>query len=252
MRFDITLVDGLSFELTLNDNVGLSESFFNVSQLMLDVSGYVTLYTGVFAAGGAFYPEHGGQIFVEDGGIILEGVVQGQDRGEDFVVNLYEGYRLPGYVGVDRRDRCQSVSLVQHFVMGHYVLGHLPNGALRFGEIDDLVLDDGEVFRGRHGENPRQSLRFAGIYRSDTSMSVGAAQYLSMQHANQLSVRSVFSRSRHLVQAVVADGPGADNPVLLGTCVLPVDCGGHMGILTYRMIAIKQPVIHRVDGSRQR
>ena len=60
-----------------------------------------------------------------------------------------------GYVGVGRRDRCQGVSLVQYLFMGHYVLGHLAGGALRFGEIDNLVLDDGEVFGRGYGEHPR-------------------------------------------------------------------------------------------------
>ena len=41
-------------------------------------------------------------------------------------------------------------------------------------------------------------------------------QYLSVQHACQLSVRSVFSRSRHLVHAVVADGPGTYDVILTG------------------------------------
>ena len=82
-------------------------------------------------------------------------------------------------------------------------------------------------------------------------MSVGTAQYLSVQHACQLSVRSVFSRSRHLVQAVVADRPGADNPVSLGACVLPVDCGGHVRILTSGMAGMKHPGALSVDVSRQ-
>ena len=81
MRLDITLVHGLRLELPLYDDVGFREPLFNVSQLMLDVSRYVPLDTGVFAAGGAIHPEHGGQGVVEDGRIFFEGVVQGQDRG---------------------------------------------------------------------------------------------------------------------------------------------------------------------------
>ena len=66
-----------------------------------------------------------------------------------------------------------------------------------------------------------------------------------------MSVRSVFSRSRHLVHAVVADRPGADNPVSLGACVLPVDCGGHVRIPTSGMAGMKHPGALWVDVSRQ-
>ena len=75
-------------------------------------------------------------------------------------------------------------------------------------------------------------------------MSVGTAQYLSVQHAIQSSSSYVFSLARYLVQTIVPEGFGIKNPVLLGACGLQVDRGGSVGILTYGMVGVKQPGAH--------
>ena len=81
-------------------------------------------------------------------------------------------------------------------------------------------------------------------------MSVGTAQYLSVQHAIQSSSSYVFSLARYLVQTIVPDGLGIKNPVLLGACGLQVDRGGRGGILTYGTVGVKQPDAHRGDVAR--
>ena len=75
-------------------------------------------------------------------------------------------------------------------------------------------------------------------------MSVGTAQYFSVQHAIQSSSSYAFSLARYLVQTIVPDGLGIKNPVLLGACGLQVDRGGRVGILTYGMVGVKQPGAH--------
>ena len=111
--FDVSLVDRLGLELTLDYHVGLGKALLDVAQLVLDVAGDVALDPGVLAPGEAGHPEMGSHVVVEDGGVVVQGVVQGQHGGQHFVVHFDELGRLVGDVGVDGGYRGDGVALVE-------------------------------------------------------------------------------------------------------------------------------------------
>ena len=214
MGLDVTLVHRLGFELPLHDYVGLGEPLFYVAQLVLNVARHVALNTGIIPSAEPLHFEHSGQVFVEQGRIGLEGVVEGEDRGKNFVVHLDQAHGLFRDVRVGRRHRRQSVAFVQYLVVGHHVLRHQADVALGLRQVHDLVFNNGKVLGGSNSKHPRQGLGFAGINGPDAGMSMGAAQDLAVQHPRQLSIRTVLRRAGHLLQTVVADGPGANYLVL--------------------------------------
>ena len=145
MGLDVALVNGLGLELPLDDYVRLGKSLLHVAQPVLYVPRYVSLHAGVLAPAEPLHPEHGGQVVVQDGGVLLERVVEGQHRRQDFVVHFDQVQCQLGDVGADRGHGRHRVALVQGFVVGHDVLRHEPRRALGFGEVYDLVFDDREV-----------------------------------------------------------------------------------------------------------
>src|SRR5215472_7445342 len=64
---------------------------------------------------------------------------------------------------------------------------------------------------GPHAGHPQSPLR---VYRFDPRMRMGAAQDFAVQHRGRAVISAVFGASDHLVDAVVADRPGADYFVL--------------------------------------
>ena len=142
---DVTLVHRASVILALQDYVRLAEPPLHVAQLVLDVAGDVAPRAGVLAAGEAFLLEVGGQGLVNNRRVGPHGVFEGQHRLQHFVVDVDQGQRLLGDVRAGGGHGGDGVSLVQRLLVGHHVLGHQPHVALRFRQVDDLVLDDGKV-----------------------------------------------------------------------------------------------------------
>ena len=136
-----------------------------------------------------------------------------------------QGQALFGDVGAGGHHGGHGVALIQGLLVGHYVFSHQTHIALGLGEVDDLVLDDGEVLRGDRAHNAGKSLGTAGVYGADAGMGVGAAQYLAVQHPGQLDVGAVLGCTSHLVNTVVADWPSADDLVLAAGALLG---GGHL------------------------
>ena len=248
MGLDVALVNGLRLEFPLDDYVRLGEPLFNnVAQPVLDVPRYVSLHAGVLAPAEPLHPEHGGQVVVEYGSILFERIMERQHRRQDLVVHFDQVQRLLGDVGAGSGDGRHRVALVQGLVVGHDVLRHEPRGALGFGEVDDLVFDDREVPGGRHRDHTWQRLGLAGVYRADAGVGVGAAQDLAVDHAGYLGIGAVLGRPRHLLQPVVTDGPGPNDPVLPGACFLSFACSSHVSVLTFgRMAEIVVSAVRRL------
>ena len=144
------------------------------------------------AAGEPFALEVGAKGFVDYRGVGAHGVVQGQDRLQDFVVDVDEGEGLLGDVGADGGDGGDGVALVEGFLMGHYVFGHEADVALGFGQVDDLILDDGEVLGGDYGQDAGQGFGAGGVDAADAGVGVGAAEDFAVDHSGKLDVGAVF------------------------------------------------------------
>ena len=151
---DVTLVDRLGLELPLDDDVGLGEPLLDVAQLVLNVAGDVALDPGVLAPGEAGHPEVGGHLVVEDGSVVIQSVVQGQHRGQHFVVHFDELGRLVRHVGVDGGHRRDGVALVEDLFPGHDVLGHHSGIGHKLGEVYGAGIDQGEVQRRGNRGHP--------------------------------------------------------------------------------------------------
>ena len=87
---DITLVNGLGFELALDHNVGFTEPLLNVADLVLDVAGHVALDAGIVAAGKTLLPEVGGHVVVDQRGVFGHRLAPGEHRGQNLVIDLHQ------------------------------------------------------------------------------------------------------------------------------------------------------------------
>ena len=65
------------------------ETLLHIAYLVLKVSSDVALLTRILSRALAIYPEAGGHIFVQEGGIFLHGITPAQDGGQDLVVYFY-------------------------------------------------------------------------------------------------------------------------------------------------------------------
>ena len=194
---------------------------------MLNVSGNVPSNPGVLSPGEPLHSEVGGHDFVQDGGVIFQGVVQRHRRGQDLVVHLYQAGRLLGNVGAYGSHSGHSVALEESLLPRHHVLGHQAGIAQHLGEVDGLGVDQGEVQRRRHRGNTGKGLGLAGIYGTNAGVGVGTAQDFAVEHSRQLGVRAVLGGPGDLFQAVVADGPGAQYPIFTRGRALPLNRSRH-------------------------
>ena len=196
MGLDVALVNGPSVVFALKHHVGLAESLFHVAQLVLDVAGDVALLSGVIPSAEALQLEVGGQILVDDGSTGAHGFLEGQQGIQHFVVDVDEGQGLFGDMGAGRGDGGNRVALVESLLVGHHMLGHQPYVALSLCQVDDLVLDYGEVPGSDNAKNAGEGLGPAGVDGAYAGMGVGAAKHLAVKHSGKLDVRSVLGGGR--------------------------------------------------------
>ena len=90
MGFDVGLMDGCGFEAVLDDDVGLFEAGVHVAQNELNFLGDVR---GFGWRGCDALRDH---VVEQDGCVRLHGVVDVDDEGEDFVVDLDQLERATG------------------------------------------------------------------------------------------------------------------------------------------------------------
>ena len=203
-------MDGLRPELALDDDVRLLEACFYVAQDVLLVAGDVRVGLVVLA----FQPG-GGQALVENRRVGCHGGLDVHDRRQDFVLDLDERQRLLRLVRAVGGDGGDRVSGVQGLVRREYVVAHVAKAGedvlANFGEALGHLR---EVPAGRHGSHAGMGLSRRRVQPLYDGVGVRAAQDLPVQHAGQVDVRAVTRRARHLLDAVVPNGSGADNLVL--------------------------------------
>src|SRR5579862_8486958 len=114
-------------------------------------------------------------------------------------------------MGIDGGDSGDGMAVVQHLVPGQQIECIEVGVELRLAAVLQLN------FAGQRREVSMRDDRLdAGqaqsrlrVYRFDPRMRVGTTQDLAMQHPGGAVVGAVFGTSDDLVDAVVADGPGA-------------------------------------------
>ena len=219
VRLDVPLVHCLGGELPFHDDIGLPEPLLQVAPLKLNVAGDVTL-SSILAGAGPFNPEPGGQVLMQQGRIGLHGLADVQDRRQHFVVDLDQVEGCFSHVGIEGATAAIAWPMYSTFWLARMLSAIIRALPLGLGKIDDPVLDDGEVFEGAHRIHAGQGLGLAGVNGMDAGMGMGAAQDFAVQHAGQVDIGPEFGPAGHLVQTIVADGPGAHHGVVAWAAAL--------------------------------
>ena len=108
-------------------------------------------------------------------------------------------------------NRGDGMPAVQGLIRGQHVVAQVFEPGRAFAEIDHLVAGIGQISARENGLDPGQGSGFRRVYGLDARMGVGRAQDLSVEQAGQPGVGAVNGAPSDLVNAVVADGAGADD-----------------------------------------
>ena len=215
MRLYVALVHGLGLELFLNDNVGLFESCLDVAQLELEAVGHVSpLRIVAPGAGSERGAVQGQEALVQDRRIVSHGVLDAQDVGQDFVIDVDQVQRLLRRSGIGRRHSRDHVPLVEGLLTGddvaavEAVVDHRP-----FGLVGELGGDLRHIGGGHDRLDSGQVERAAGVYRPNPGVRVRTAEQLAVKHGWQVNVRAVPGPSGHFVRPVVPNGARSNDVV---------------------------------------
>ena len=121
-------------------------------------------------------------------------------------------------------DSRHGVTLVEHLGLGEHVPMHVGKASVALPDIHELVLGFRQVVGSDDGENTVHRFRLGSVDRADAGVGVRAAENRAVQRAGERNVRSVHGPARHLVGAVVSDGPRADH-------VVGLRCEHHVGLV---------------------
>ncbi len=205
MRLDIALVHRLCRVAPLDDDVGLAEPGLDVAlgkaHHLGDVGGLGRL--GVDPRGKDFVVQHRRV---------------GRHRRLDvhhvrqhLVLDLDQVERLLGDRRRNRGDRGHRVTLVKSLADRHAVARQVPQIGRRRADNALIRREVREVGAGRHRLDARQRHRLVGVDRHDPRMGVRAALDLAPQHAGHDHVGAEIGAAGDLVDAVRANGTGADD-----------------------------------------
>ena len=126
-RLDVAGVDRLSRELTLHDDLRLSEAGLRVASPELRVACHVRFrIRDLPAIGAACYCC---KAIVDKRGVVLESVLYCEDGRQHLVLHADQLGGLFGYVRTGCCDGCHRVATVEDLVASHEVLGHDPGAA---------------------------------------------------------------------------------------------------------------------------
>ena len=118
---------------------------------------------------------------MEHRGIRLHGLEDVGNRGQHFVIHVYQRQGLFRDVYVRRRHSGHSVSLVKRLIGRQSVVAHESRVAHGpFAQVGRFPRWLGELGGSHHGLDARQGKRPAAIYGLDAGVGVGASQDLSM------------------------------------------------------------------------
>ena len=217
MRLDVALMYCLGLELSLDHDVGLRETGFDVSQTELESVGHVRpLCTVAPAARSARGAVQGQETLVQDRRIVSHGVLDAQDVGQDFVVHVDQVQRLLRGPGIGGGHGGDHVTLVEGLLTGddiaavEAVVDHRS-----LGLVGELSGDLRHVGRGHHRLDSGQVERAAAVYRLNPCVGVGTAEQLAVKHGRKVDVRAVPSPPGHLVRPVGPHGARPHDVVLL-------------------------------------
>ena len=202
---DVALVHGRRVELPLHYDVRFGEPLLHVSHLEAEMAGDVARHFRLLAE------LVGEQVVVEQGGVRLHGVVQGHNRGQFFVIHLYQGGRLIGGVQVKGGHRSHGVALVEDLVCGQDVVTLELQVIVTVSQLISRKGGEGEVLAGYHRLDSRERLGRAGVDGLYPGVGVGASQHGSLKQTSQLHIGAVLGTPGNLVDAVRTDGPCPNN-----------------------------------------
>ena len=212
---DVALVDHLRIELALDDGVGLGEGSLDIASLEAVVGGDVAGVLGLLAGRGLRMAA-----LIEQRGIVAHRVLHVEDGRKHLVLDLDGldgGERVVDVGGGDAGD---GVTAVEGLVGGEHVLAHVRGRGGALTHVEHLVGDDRQVAVGHHSEDAGHGLGRARIDGEDARVRVGTAQDGALDEVGKVDVGAVERLARDLLDAIGADGTGADDLVvgLLGGC----------------------------------
>ena len=196
--------------LALDDGISLGERRVRVALLHAEVLRNVRRLAGVFAE------RHGGRARMDQWRAVLHRRTQVGNCGQDLVLDLDQ---LAGHfrdMHVRSGDRSDGVALVQDGIAGEDVVGHVLEVALTLAHVDLTVFGLGEILVRNDGVNAIECARFRHIDPLDAGVRVRAAEDFAVEQAGKASVATVDGSPGYLVDAVVANGSGTDDPVFAG------------------------------------
>ena len=191
--------------LALEHGVGFGEARVEVAVLELDVKRDIARLAGVAVLGKEGRDRPCREPLVEERSVVLQRLVEGQDGGQQFVIDLDVGQGLLGLVGAVGGDGGDGVAGGEGLLSGHDVLGEHPRAAANLGVVNGLVFQDGEVGGGDDGANAGKGLRFTRVDGPDARVRVRAAEHLAVDEAGHGDVGAVAGAPGDLVHAVVPD-----------------------------------------------
>ena len=208
VRLDVALVHGRCLELALDDHVGVLETRFDVTLLVLEGAGDVR--------GLALELD----VVVKDGRVRLHRVLDVDRPGQHLVVDLDQLQGLGGDRLGGGRDGGHRMAVEQRLVARHDIAAHPAHvlDAQHHRPLVDREIDD--VLGRHHRHDAWQLLGLGRVDRPDAGVRVRAAQHLAPDHAGHGRVGGIGSPPCHLVGAVGARGALAD-PLVVGVL------GGH-------------------------
>ena len=117
-------------------------------------------------------------------------------------------------MGADRAHGRDRVARVEHLVRGQRVLGDLAHINGGFADVRELIHGLDQVVGRGHGAHSVEREGLGGVDRDNLGVGVRAAQDLAVEQARQAHIGSVHRGTGDLIDAVVANGAGADDFVL--------------------------------------
>ena len=189
----------LRAECSLYDNIGFGKAFFDAAECHFRVAGDVAIV-----------------VFVELRGIRRNRRLHVCYGGKHFVLHINERERFFCGVRAGCGNGSDCVPFVEDFLAGEDVVAEVLN--VHRGTCDQHTCLVGSVCKVG-GCNDRLHIRvsfgFAGVDRDDVRVSVGAAQYLAVEHAGQVHIRAIQGFAGYFVVSVVADWACTDYIIFL-------------------------------------
>ncbi len=205
MRLDIALMHRLGGVFPFHDNIGFREALRHVAERELDLLGDVRGFRR------RWRNPLGDHIRMQERRVLGHRRFHVDDVRQHLVGHVDQAQRLLG----DRRRSCRHrghrVALVQRLVARHAVAREVAEVHRPLADESRLVGDVGEIGGRDHRLHARQRERPRRVDAHDPRMGVRAALHLADELARHRHVGAELGAAGHLVDAIGADRPRADD-----------------------------------------